>query len=448
MGKSTLFNAIAGRRLSIVQDEPGVTRDRNYTLVTRFGFPFSLVDTGGLVGEEDNALRDLVRTQTEAAIAEADLIIAVLDGLHGVHPLDSDVFRLLQRCETPVLWVVNKCESSNAQQNAVEFYSLGIQDPSFISAEHKVGIRELVDVMHSYLVDEELEEGAVENAEEESSEPQPIKIAILGKPNVGKSTLVNKLIGKERVVTSDLAGTTRDSIKIPLKRDGVDYLIFDTAGLRRKARVDDATVERFSNLRAIRSLAECDVAVLVIDAEQGAPTEQDAKIASLIHERGRGFIIAVNKWDAVEKDHRAVKSYTDAIRRELKFGSYAPIIFISAKSGRRCPSVLEKSKQIFLACNERIKTAEVNRIMKEAVDRRPPPSYRAQPIKLFFATQVETRPPEFVLFMNFPDKIGYAYLRYLRNTIRETLPFEGYDIKLHLKKRSEKSESLARAVNL
>ncbi len=442
VGKSSLFNSIVGKRVSIVEDEPGVTRDRNYAFVERFDFPFTLVDTGGLVGEEDNLLKEAVRAQTDSAIREADLIVAMFDGLHGLHPLDREVVQIIRRSEKPVVWVVNKCESPNTELNAAELYGLGIEEFVPVSAAHNRGIKELIGKVRAAL---ELPTKKSDLSETKISDPGPIKVAIVGKPNVGKSTFINRLVGEERLVTSEIAGTTRDSIMIPLKRDGQDYFVYDTAGLRKKGKVDEG-VERFSNLRALSVLADADVAILIIDATEGV-NDQDEKIGGLIHERGRGFIIAVNKWDAVEKDHKSVKEYEAMIRSSLKYAAYAPIIFISALSGRRCPNVLEKAREIVEKGKLRAKTSELNKVLSKAVEKRPPASYRGEPIKLFFATQTSDAPPEFVLFFNFPARVNFSYERYLKNTIRDEFGFDGYDIKIRLRKRTEKANRLKEAAN-
>lgn len=434
VGKSTLFNALAGRRLAIVEDTPGVTRDRSYVQVNISGITMTLVDTGGLVGEEGSDFQSSVREQAELAIAEADIILGVLDGQAGLHPLDEEVVELLRRASKKVIWIVNKCEKPATVEAAVEFYGLGIEDYVCVSAAHNLGTHKIIDAVKEQLNLEEL--SSVEVAE------SVIRIGIVGKPNVGKSTLVNKLLGEERVIASTIAGTTRDSIDIQLKRDGQEFLIVDTAGLRKKARIKDGTVERFSNLRTLRALAQSDVAVLLIDASAGFPTEQDAKIAGLIHERGIPLLIVVNKWDAVEKDHKSAREYTLEVRDVFKFARYAPVIFVSALTGKRCPSILKKAKELYEISQTRISTAEVNKIFERAFATKPPPVYRGEPIKLFFSTQVGVAPPSFVLFLNHPKKLPISYIRYLKNTLRKQYPFEGSEIKLSMRKRTSKANRL------
>ena len=436
VGKSTLFNAIAGRRVSIVENSPGVTRDRHYFLSNRYGFPFTLIDTGGIAGEQEVRLSDAVRTQTEIAISESDLIIALFDGISGVHPLDAEVVDTLRRCEKPVLWVINKCESPNTQLLANDFYALGIEELHFIAAAHRQGVADLCEKIRVLLGVEKQEE----NTPVVKTRENEIRVAVLGRPNVGKSSIINRILGEERLIASDLAGTTRDAIDIKLTRDGKDFVIVDTAGLRKKARVDDATIERYSNLRTLKALASSDVAVLILDATDGAPMEQDTKVAGLIHERGRPLVLVVNKWDAIEKDHLTVRQFEKIVRNGLKFTAYAPIIYVSAKTGQRCPKILETVRQVYDNAQVRIPTGEINKLIKYAFGKKPPPVYRGEPIKMFFATQVETAPPTIVVFVNFPQRINFSYERYIRNCIRETYPFVGSDVRLIFKKRTEKGD--------
>lgn len=433
VGKSTLFNSIAGRRLAVVSDRNGVTRDRLYALINRFDIPFSLVDTGGVVGEEDSSMLDSVREQAALAIAEAEVIIAVFDGIHGLHPDDEHVVDLLRASGKKIFWVVNKCEKAESEITASELYTLGLNELHTISAAHNQGIRELI-----VKVGKELRDSY--HSKEIPDEDELIRVAILGKPNVGKSTIVNTITGTNRVIASNKPGTTRDSIDVELTRDGQHYVLVDTAGLRRKARVDDSTIERYSNLRTVRSLMRADVAVLLFDAEEGLPTDQDMKIASLINERGKGLVIVVNKWDAIEKDHKTSKKFKDDLSELLPFVRYAPIVFTSALTGKRCPSVLQKVKEVHEASNYRIPTADLNQVLNSAMTRKPPPVYRGQPLKLFFATQIGTQPPTFILFFNHPDKLRQSYIRFLKGVIRKYYPFEGCDLKLIVRKRTPKQE--------
>ncbi len=459
VGKSTLFNALAQKRVAIVEDSPGVTRDRHYALIEHLGDPFTLVDTGGLVGEEDGQFRERVRQQTEAALQEADLVLGILDGISGPHPLDSEVVDILRRSGKRVRWVVNKCEKPLNEILTAEFYQLGLDDVLCISAAHRKGIKSLVSAIYEDLglnrrigddtkfrralsVESEQQDAALAH-----DDNAPIKVAILGRPNVGKSTLVNRILGEDRVITSEVAGTTRDSIDIPLTRDSRDYVLVDTAGLRKKARVDDGTIERFGNLRTLRSLARAHVAVLVIDATCGGPSDQDQKIAELIHERGTGLIVVVNKWDAVPKDHRTVKQFSDTIRRSLPFAPYAPILFVSALQGRRCPAVLQAARKVYESTRIRVSTSSLNDVLQAALRHRQPPVVRGEPVKLFFATQVSVSPPRFVLFFNHPKEIRPSYVRHLKSQLRKHFPFDGVDLKFQLRKRTSKAERIEMTAN-
>jgi GTP-binding protein len=435
VGKSSLFNELVGRRLAIVANLHGVTRDRNYALVEKEDVYFTLVDTGGLVGDEDDNFSEIVREQTEFAIQEADLIIAMVDGSEGLHPEDEFVASRLRRAQVPVIWYANKCEKKISKERAAEFYSLGIDEINTVSAAHNEGLRELANHIVRVLKDNKLDQGAP------SDEEDIIHIAVLGKPNVGKSTFINKIIGEDRLITSSIAGTTRDKVYLNVKRDGQDFKIADTAGLRKKGKISDRTVERYSALRSLSELAICNIALLFLDATEGLPTEQDARIAGLIHERGRPFIIVVNKWDAIEKDHKSAKKYKDELFDVFKFCRYAPVLFISALSGKRCPNVLKKAKEIYDNSIKRIPTSELNKHFERLIEKYPPPVYRGEPLKLYFVTQVSVAPPTFILFVNYPDKLNFSYERYLRNGIRKVYPFEGSHLRIIFRKRTSKKDS-------
>jgi GTP-binding protein len=457
VGKSTLFNALAGKRKAVVKDQPGVTRDRCYEVVTRFDFPFTLIDTGALVGEENIALHQSVREQSELAIRQSDVVIVVFDGLHGLHPLDGEVVDLMRQIGKPTIFVANKCEKPSAALTATELYGLGIEEIIPISAAHRRGIRDLLAKLTELIKPVELNLGnstddlddsapsvvmassdelpceAVESSQHDTS---TINMAIIGKPNVGKSTFVNALLGEERMITSPMAGTTRDSIKTSLVRNGREFEIVDTAGLRKKAGVVENTVERFSNIRTLRSLAQSDVAVFLLDAAEGIPTEQDARIVGLAHEKGKSLVIIVNKWDLIEKDAKVAEAYRRAIRSVFKFAAYAPVLFVSAKTGLRCLSVLDTVELVHKAATQRLSTAEVNKLFTEAFAQRPPPVYRGQPIKLLYATQVATRPPTFAVFVNHPDRLRFNYERYLKNVVRKAVDFPGNDVRILFRRRS------------
>jgi GTP-binding protein len=477
VGKSTLFNALAGRRKAVVKDQPGVTRDRYYEVVTRFDFPFALVDTGALVGEEDLVLHEAVKAQTELAMKQSDLILVVFDGLHGLHPLDSEVVDLVRQMDRPTIYIANKCEKPSAAITATELYGLGLEEILPLSAAHRRGIKELLAKMESLVgpsdlvqelvdgeddrydagdeedrdaverdvlpVDAELSDQAI--ISEEQNSDRAVNIAIIGKPNVGKSTFVNRLLGEERMIVSPIAGTTRDSIKSDLTRNGQRFEIVDTAGLRKKAGVKDNSVERFSNIRTLRSLAQSDVAVFLLDASEGVPTEQDARIVGLAHEKGKSLVIVVNKWDLIEKDPRIAEAYRQAIRGVFKFAAYAPVIFVSALTGQRCLAVFDEVSRVDAASRIRLSTADVNKIFTDAFLTKPPPVYRGVPIKLLYATQAATNPPTFAVFVNHPDRLRFNYERYLKNTLRKRYPFPGCDIRILFRRRSRITNQRRRA---
>lgn len=435
VGKSTLFNALAGKRVAVVEDIPGVTRDRNYYLSQRFGFPFTIVDTGGFVGEEETTLQDSVRAQAELAIAESDLVIAVLDGKYGPHPLDGTVVEFLRRSGKPVLWVVNKTEKQDWALQSAEFYSLGLDELHLVSAANNIGITDLADAIASRLGLNQEERQPIKTDEE-----QAIRVAVVGRPNVGKSTLINKLIGEERLVASNIPGTTRDSVDVQISREGQRFTLVDTAGLRRRSKVDDQSVERFANLRSLNALAGCDVAVLVVDAEAGVPTDQDIRIGTLIHERGRAFVIAVNKWDAVEKDSKTAKQYEDMVYASFNFARYAPVIFISAKTGKRCPTLFDKVKEVFESSRQMVSKEDFEQVLTNAVRANLPPVYHGRPIKFMSGEQISTNPPTFEVLANYPRALTDTYIRYLKGKLREAFPFPGTDIRLRFTKKTRRAE--------
>ena len=453
VGKSSLFNALVRKSVAIVEDYPGVTRDRRYGVVQEEYGIYRLVDTGGFLGEDDNPLQHSVRQQAELAIAESHLVIVVFDGMQGPSPLDSEMVEIIRKSKKEVLWVVNKCEKPENQGAAVEFYQLGIEEVIPLSAAHRWGVSELrgrirealgLDDANRWsqpLAEVEASEDGVEDEEaENSADPKLIKVALVGRPNVGKSSLLNRILGEERVITADIAGTTRDSVDALITRDGQQFEFVDTAGLRKKARVEDGTVERYSNIRSLKALAKADVTILVLDATQDLGGQQDTRLAGLAHERGRGLIIVVNKWDAVEKDHKTVLAYKEYIEENFKFAKYAPILFVSALTGRRCPSIISTIKDVYRSSTLRVSTPEVNRVLKKAFSDRPPPIHRGSPLKMMFATQIGTLPPTFVLFMNHISKIHFGYERYLKNVLRKEFGFEGVDIKIHFRKRRGKAD--------
>ncbi|MDD7472832.1 MAG: ribosome biogenesis GTPase Der [Bdellovibrionota bacterium] len=433
VGKSTLFNQIVGRKLAIVEDAPGVTRDRAYAMVNSQGFTFNLIDTGGLLGDTKDEFQDEITKQAQIAISQADIILVLFDGKVGVHPLDREIVKSLYGIKKPIIYLVNKCEKQDDQYGANDFYKLGIEKFFCISAAHNVGVREVVAEIKTYFDKKILEN---ENIVDDS-----IRVAIVGKPNAGKSTLINLLCGENRVITSDISGTTRDSIEVNVKVNGQDYILVDTAGLRKKAKVKDDTIEEYGTIRSIEALSNADVAILLLDASlDKVATEQDQKIAGLIHDRGIPFIIAANKWDLVEKDHKTVKEFERNIYDIFKFARYAPIIYISAKDGKRCSKLLPKAKEVYENARHRITTAALNKVINTAFEKRPPTPYRGQVIKVYFSTQIQVAPPTFVVFVNHPKSLHFSYLRYLKNEIRNEFAFEGSNIKVIVRKRNENEE--------
>lgn len=436
VGKSSLFNRLVGYRVAVVREESGVTRDRNYCEVTRHGFNFSLVDTGGISTAAGEDLELAVREQAEIAIAESDLIIAVFDGLAGPLPGDEEVVKFLRRSSKPVIWVVNKCEKESTESESQEFYALGVDDLTFVSAAHGKGVPDLIEEIRVQLSKLKL----VTDWRAELN-TQEIKVSFLGRPNVGKSSLINKIVGNDRLVTSEIAGTTRDSIDVMVRRSGQDFRIVDTAGLRRKARVSNQSSERYGNLRTLKALVRGDVIVLVLDLSSELPTEQDNKIAALVEERGKGLVVVVNKWDLVEKDERSVAEYEQLVKKIIPTSSYAPILFVSAKSGKRCPQILDAVSEVYASAHKRLPTPKVNELLRSIFEKHPPPAYRGAPVKLLYAAQVGIAPPTFTLFVNHPRKISQSYRKYILNALREHEPFLGSKIELQVKKRGiQKSE--------
>ena len=534
VGKSTLFNRILGEKKAVVEDIAGVTRDRNYAYVEKYEVDFMIVDTGGFdrLSDRDEIQQQVVE-QAMAAVEEADIILAVFDGLDGLHPADEEVVGILRRYEKPIIYLVNKVDGDELSAITAEFYQLGISDIQNASALHGHGVNRIVkhclktlpnykalvssakskrekeklaaeieiernkkyiEEVEELIKNEEeiIEEDSSEKKEEveeeqffapvffeggdandsvvensvrqyekdfsvkkpiktagnlalqQEQEPLPeidyndlksIRIAIVGKPNVGKSTLLNTLTGEKRALTSPIAGTTRDPLDVLLTRDGVDYRIVDTAGLRKKGRISDR-IEKYSAMRSIRVISESDVALVLIDAEVG-PTEQDAKIIGIAHDQGKGLVLIVNKWDKIKKTHRSAKDFEQNLRDTFKFVTYAPIIYISALSGKRCPKVIETANMVANQRNMRIPTSRLNRTLQKAFRRNSPAFYRGREVKLYFAAQVSTSPPRLALFLNFPKEIHFSYLRYLKNNVRREFGFIGTDVKFSLRKKNQ-----------
>ncbi len=430
VGKSTLFNALAGERISIVKDYPGVTRDRIYADVTWLNYKFTMIDTGGIEPETKDKMLTYMREQAQIAIDTADVIVFLTDVRMGLVDADFKVADMLRRSGKPVVLTVNKVDDfEKMQADVYEFYNLGIGDPLPVSGASRLGFGELLDAIVEYFP-------APVDGEEEEELP---KIAVVGKPNVGKSSIINKLTGENRVIVSDIAGTTRDAIDTVVKFDEKEYIFIDTAGLRRKNKIKEE-IERFSIVRTVSAVERADVVVVVIDATEGV-TEQDAKIAGIAHERGKGIIIAVNKWDAVEdKDDKTIYRQTERIREILSFIPYAEIIFISAKTGQRMTKIFEKIDLVIQSRTLRIQTGVLNEILMEATSLQQPPSDKGKRLKIFFMTQVAVGPPTFVLFVNSKELMHYSYQRYIENKIRDTFGFVGTSLKFIIREREDNTK--------
>lgn len=428
VGKSTLFNALAGEMISIVKDTPGITRDRIYADVTWLDKSFTMIDTGGIEPDSKDIILSQMRQQAEIAIATADVIIFMVDVKQGLVDADAKVADMLRRSHKPVVLVVNKVDSfKKYEADVYEFYNLGIGDPFPISAANRLALGEMLDEVISHF-------DADAGEEEEDERP---RIAIVGKPNVGKSSIVNKLIGEDRVIVSDIAGTTRDAIDTTLKHNGKEYVFIDTAGLRRKNKIKEE-LEKYMIVRTVGAVERADVVVMVIDAREGV-TEQDAKIAGIAHERGKGVIIAVNKWDAVEKDDKTIYKFTEKVRQTLSYMPYAELLFISAKTGQRLPKLFETIDMVIENHSLRIATGVLNEIMMEAVALQQPPSDKGKRLKLYYITQVAVKPPTFVIFVNDKELMHFSYTRYIENKIRETFGFKGTPLKFIIRERKEES---------
>ena len=429
VGKSTLFNALAGQTISIVKDTPGVTRDRIYADCTWLNMNFTLIDTGGIEPDSKDIILSQMREQAQIAIDTADVIIFIVDVHQGLVDSDSKVADMLRRSSKPVVLAVNKVDSFQKYGNDVyEFYNLGIGDPVAVSAASRLGIGDLLDEVAKHFKAEQL-------GEEEDDRP---RVAVVGKPNVGKSSIINKLIGTNRVIVSDIAGTTRDAVDTEVVHEGTEYVFIDTAGLRRKSKVKE-DLERYSIIRTVSAVERADVVVLVIDATEGV-TEQDAKIAGIAHDRGKGIIVAVNKWDAVEKTDKTIYEYTKKIQDTLSFMQYAEMIFISAATGQRLPKLFELIDVVRQNQNMRVATGVLNEIMAEAVALQQPPSDKGKRLKLFYMTQVAVKPPTFVVFVNDKELMHFSYVRYLENKIRETFGFKGTALRFLIRERSGKEQ--------
>lgn len=427
VGKSTLFNSIAGEPISIVKDVPGVTRDRIYADCSWLDMSFTLIDTGGIEPESSDVILSQMREQAEIAIATADVIIFITDVRQGLQDADFKVANMLRRSAKPIVLAVNKVDSIAKFGNDVyEFYNLGIGDPVAVSASSRLGIGDLLDIVSSHFDKEKMIK------EQEDDRP---RIAVVGKPNVGKSSIINKLTGANRVIVSDIAGTTRDAIDTVVVHNQEEYVFIDTAGLRRKSKIKE-DLERYSIIRTVTAVERADVVVLVIDAIEGV-TEQDAKIAGIAHDRGKGIIVAVNKWDAIEKNDKTIYEYTNKIKQILSFMPYAEYLFISALSGQRLNKLFETIDMVRENQALRIQTGVLNEIITEASVMQQPPSDKGKRLKIYYSTQVSIKPPTFVIFVNDKQLMHFSYVRYLENKIREAFGFRGTALKFIIRERSE-----------
>ncbi len=427
VGKSTLFNALAGEKISIVKDTPGVTRDRIYADVTWLDKLFTLVDTGGIEPDSKDIILSQMREQAQIAIDTADVILFLTDVRQGLQDTDFKVADMLRKSRKPVVLVVNKVDNHiNMMPDVYEFYNLGIGDPFPVSAANRTGIGDMLDEVMKYFPEGQSEE-------EEDDRP---RIAIVGKPNVGKSSIINKLLGAERVIVSDIAGTTRDAIDTEIVHNGQPYVFIDTAGLRRKSKIKEE-IERYSIIRTVSAVERANVVVLVIDAKEGV-TEQDAKIAGIAHERGKGMIVAVNKWDAIEKTDKTIYEYRNQLMEKLSYMPYAEYIFISALTGQRLEKLFDLIDVVIQYHNMRVGTGVLNEIMADAVAMQQPPTDKGKRLRLYYITQVAVKPPTFVIFVNDKELMHFSYTRYIENKIREAFGFKGTPLRFIIRERKEK----------
>ena len=431
VGKSTFFNKMVGARVSIVEDTPGVTRDRVYADASWQNYDFTLVDTGGIDPLSDDPLLKQMKYQAELAIDTADVILFFVDGKEGLVGADYEVAELLRRTKLPVLLVVNKIDAPMKELDKMEFYALGMGDPFAISSVNLLGLGDLLEEMCKYL--------PTPDPDAEQEDDPTCKIAVVGRPNVGKSSLVNRILKEERVMVSDIAGTTRDAVDTRFTDNEEDFVIIDTAGIRKRSKIEDASLERYSVIRSLAAIRRCDVALMLIDAQDGV-TEQDTKIAGYIHDEGKACIIVVNKWDAVEKETGTMEKFNKDIRNDLKFLDYAPILYISAKTGQRCDRVIDQVRKVFENTSRRITTGVLNDALHDAMAVTPPPSENGRRLRIYYGTQQGVRPPTFILFVNDKDLMHFSYERYLENHFRKTFDFSGTPIRIWTRARKEKEE--------
>jgi len=428
VGKSTLFNRIAEKRVSIVDDTPGVTRDRIYADAEWTGHEFALVDTGGIDFNETDELLPAVRNQAKLAMDEADVILFVVDGKAGITDVDQHIVSMLRMAKKPVVVAVNKVDNLKGMTDSYEFYALGLGDPIAVSAVNALNLGDLLDAIVKELPEDF----------EVVDEPDTIRVAVVGRPNVGKSSLVNSLLGEERLVVSNIPGTTRDAVDTYFKQDGITFIFIDTAGMRRRGKID-AALERYSVIRSLRAIDRADVALMLIDASEGV-SEQDKKIAGYVHESGRASVLVVNKWDLLEKDGKTSLRFTEMLRKELGFMQYSPVVFLSALTKQRVNRIPELVKYVAEQHAMRVSTSVLNQVIRDAVGINPPPSDRGRKLKIYYATQASVRPPTIVLFVNDENLMHFSYLRFLENRLREAFGFEGTPLKLVVRPRQEKEK--------
>lgn len=425
VGKSTLFNKIAGKRISIVENIPGVTRDRVYAEAEWLKYNFTIIDTGGIEPESSDIILSQMRRQAQIAIDTANVIVFIVDGKEGLTGADAEVAQMLRKSKKPIVLVVNKIDSMKEEDNAFEFYNLGIGEPVTISASQGLGLGDMLDRIVSHFP----------NDTSKDEDDEYIKIAMVGKPNVGKSSLINKLLGEERVIVSDIPGTTRDAIDSTLETDIGNFLLIDTAGLRRKSKIKEE-IERYSAIRTLAAIERADVCILMIDATEGI-SEQDEKIIGFAHEQGKAIMVIVNKWDLIEKDDKTMETFKKELQYNLSFIDYAPYLFISAKTGQRVHKVLEMAKECYGNFSKRVSTGLLNDVINKAVLMKEPPIVGLKRLKIYYATQAETKPPLFIFFINDYQTVHFSYERYLVNQLRDNFDFKGTTIKLQFRERKE-----------
>lgn len=429
VGKSTLFNKIVGERISIVEDTPGVTRDRIYADAEWLGKSFLLVDTGGIEPKSRDTILMQMKTQAEVAIDTSDVIVFLTNIKDGVTATDMEVAQLLQKSGKPVVLVVNKVDNPGQPPLSIyEFYNLGMGDPFPVSSTHGLGLGDMLDEVFSH----------IEEVPEVVYDENAIKVAVIGRPNAGKSSLINRILGESRLIVSDVAGTTRDAIDTPFEKDGQEYVFIDTAGLRRKSRVDER-IEKFSVLRSMSAIERSDVCLMMIDADAGV-TEQDSKVAGYAHEAGKAIVVVVNKWDLIIKDDKTMKKFRDDVYDELGFMMYAPIVFISAKTGQRVDKLFELIQYVSNQNAMRISTGMLNDVLNDATARVQPPTDKGKRLKIYYMTQVSVKPPTFTIFVNRADLFHFSYQRYIENQLRDRFGFEGTTIRFITRERNDKED--------